>query len=182
MTHDAIHIVIAVFDTQAGAEAARKALKASRDEELIGIRASIAVHKDEAGQIHYQDTGLTAGKGAVEGAILGAVAGILTGGAAIALGATGAVVGGLVGKKKQEGSVADQRLNQLAASLVPGSSALAVVMDPGWAAVVETELQQGMGAELFTADVPAEAGASQEAAYAALLSRFTHHDDPDASE
>lgn len=182
MTHDAIYVVIAVFDTQTGAEAARKALKASRDEELIGIRASIAVHKDEAGQIHYKDTALTAGKGAVEGAILGAAAGILTGGATLALGAAGALAGGLIGKKKQGEGVADQRLNQLAASLVPGSSALAVVMDPGWRVVVEKELQQGMGASLFTADVPVEAGASQEAAYAALLSRLKHHDDPEASE
>jgi uncharacterized membrane protein len=172
MTGDSVHVVVAIFDTQEGAEAARKALKESRDEALIGIRASIAVHKDEAGQVHYKDTGLTAGKGAVEGAILGAVAGILTGGAGLALGAAGALVGGLVGKKKQEDSVADQRLNQLAASLVPGSSALAVVMDPGWGVVVEKELQQGMGARLFTADVPVEAGASQEAAYATLLSQL----------
>jgi len=181
MTHEAIHVIIAVFDTEAGAEAARTALKASRDEELIRIRASIAVHKDEAGQIHYKDSGPTTGKGAVEGAVLGAAAGILTGGATIALGAAGAVVGGLVGKKKQAESVADGRLNQLAASLVPGTSALVVVMDPGWATVVEKELQQGMGARLFTADVPAEAGASQEAAYAALLDRLQHQDDPEST-
>jgi uncharacterized membrane protein len=172
MTGDSVHVVVAVFDTQEGAEAARKALKASRDEEMIGIRASIAVHKDEADQIHYSDTGLTAGKGAVEGAILGAVAGILTGGAGLALGAAGALVGGLVGKKKQEDNVADRRLNQLAASLGPGSSALAVVMDPGWGVVVEKELQQGMGARLFTADVPTGADASQEAAIDALLSQL----------
>jgi uncharacterized membrane protein len=181
MTHEAVHVIIAVFDTEAGAETARTALKASRDEALIGIRASIAVQKDDAGQIHYKDAGLTAGKGAVEGAVLGAVAGILTGGATLALGAAGAVVGGLIGKKKQGEGVADGRLNQLAAALVPGSSALAVVMDPGWAAVVEKELQQGMGARLFTADVPVEAGANQEAAYAALLGRLQHRDDLDAS-
>ena len=180
MDQGAMHVVIAVFDTQAGAETARTALKASREEELIGIRASIAVHKDEAGQIHYNDAGPTASKGAVEGAVLGAAAGILTGGATLALGAAGAVVGGLVGKKKQEEGVAVGRLNQLAAALAPGTSALAVVMDPGWATVVEKELQQGMGARLFTADVPAEAGASQEAAYAALLGRLQHRDEPDA--
>jgi uncharacterized membrane protein len=180
MTQDTIHVIIAIFDTQTGAEVARQALKASRDEELIGIRASIAVQRDEAGQIHYKDTSLTAGKGAVEGAVLGAAAGILTGGATIALGAAGALVGGLVGKKKQEESVADGRLNQLAASLVPGTSALAVVMDPGWATVVEKELQQGMGARLFTADVRAEAGANQEATYAALLGRLQQQDDPEA--
>jgi uncharacterized membrane protein len=181
MTHDAIHVIIAVFDTQAGAEKARTALQASRDGGLIGVRASIAVHKDEEGQIHYRDSGLTAGKGAVEGAILGAAAGILTGGATIALGAAGALVGGLVGKNKQGDAVADGRLNQLAAALVPGTSALAVVMDSGWGVVVEKELQQGMGARVFSADVPVEAGADQEAAYASLLDRLQNRDALDAS-
>jgi hypothetical protein len=63
---------------------------------------------------------------------------------------------------------------------MPGTSALVVVMDPGWATVVDKELQQGMGARLFTADVPAKASASQEAAYAALLDRLQHQDDREA--
>ena len=171
------HLIVAVFGTQTGAEAARKALRASRDEKLIGISASTAVQKDEKGQIHFKDTGMSAGKGAVEGSILGAAVGVLTGGTALALGAAGALVGGLVGKRKKEGSVEEQRLNQLTASLVPGSSALIVVMQPGWGVVVEKELQ-GMDADLFTADIPPgvdqNLDAGQEAAYAALLSQMNH--------
>jgi uncharacterized membrane protein len=171
------HFIVAVFGTQTGAEAARKALRTSRDEKLIGISASTAVQKDEKGQIHFKDTGMSAGKGAVEGSILGAAVGVLTGGTALALGAAGALVGGLVGKRKKEGSVEEQRLNQLTASLVPGSSALIVVMQPGWGVVVEEELQ-GMGADLFTADIPPgvdqNLDAGQEAAYAVLLSQMNH--------
>ena len=170
------HLIVAVFGTQTGAEAARKALRASRDQELIGICASIAVQKDAKGQIHFKDTGMSAGKGAVEGSILGAAVGVLTGGTTLALGAAGALIGGLVGKRKQAGCVEEQRLNQLTASLVPGSSALIVVMEAGWGVVVEKELQ-GMGADLFTADIPPSVGqdldADQEAAYAALLSQMT---------
>jgi uncharacterized membrane protein len=40
MTQDTIHVIIAVFDTQTGAELARQALKASRDEELIRMGGS----------------------------------------------------------------------------------------------------------------------------------------------
>jgi uncharacterized membrane protein len=167
------HLIVAVFGAQTGAEAARKALRTSRDEKLVGICASIAVQKDEKGQIHFKDTGMSAGKGAVEGSILGAAVGVLTGGTTLALGAAGAVVGGLVGKRKQAGCVEEQRLNQLTASLV----ALIVVMQPGWGVVVEKELQ-GMGGDLFTADIPAsmdqDLDASQEAAYAALLSQMKH--------
>jgi uncharacterized membrane protein len=166
------HLIVAVFGTQTGAEAARKALKTSRDGKLIGICASIAAQKDEKGQIHFKDTGMSAGKGAVEGTVLGAAVGVLTGGTALALGAAGAAVGGLVGKRKQAGCVEEQRLNQLTTSLVPGSSALIVVMQPGWGVVVEKELQ-GMGADLFTADIPPgvdqDLDAGQETAYAALL-------------
>jgi len=173
----AMHLIVAVFGTQTGAEAARKALRTSRDENLIGICASIAVQKDEKGRIHFKDTGMSAGKGAVEGSILGAAVGVLTGGTTLALGAAGALVGGLVGKRKQAGCVEEQRLDQLAASLVPGSSALIVVMEPGWGVVVEKELQ-GMGADLFTADIPAgvdqNLDGSQEAPYTALLSQMTH--------
>ena len=158
-----MHLIVAVFGTQTGAEAARKTLRTSRDEKLIGICASIAVQKDEKGQVHFKDTGMSAGKGAVGGSILGAAVGVLT--------------GGQVGKRKQAGCVEDQRLNQLTASLVPGSSALIVVMEPGWGVVVEQEFH-GMGADLFTADIPAsmdqDLDASQEAAYAALLSQMKH--------
>jgi uncharacterized membrane protein len=168
-------LIVAVFATQTGADVARKALKSSRDESLIGICASIAVQQDEKGQIHFKDTGMSAGKGAVAGSVLGAAVGVLTGGTALALGAGGALVGGLVGKRKQAGCVEEQRLNELTASLVPGSSALIVVMEPGWGVVVEKELQ-GMGADLFTADIPPgvdqDLDASQEAAYAALLGQM----------
>jgi uncharacterized membrane protein len=171
------HLIVAVFGAQTGAEAARKALRTSRDETLVGICASIAVQKDEKGQIHFKDTVMSVGKGAVEGSILGAAVGVLTGGTTLALGAAGALVGGLVGKRKQAGCVEEQRLNQLTASLVPGSSALIVVMQPGWGVVVEKELQ-GMGGDLFTADIPPgvdqDLDAGQEAAYTALLSQMKH--------
>ena len=162
MNDKPIRLIVATFETQTGAETARKALKASRDEKLIGIRASVALYKDGEGQIHFKDTGLTPGKGAAEGAVLGVVAAVLTGGTAITLGAAGAVVGGLVGKRKQGARTVDQRLNQLAGTLAPESSALVVVMEPGWGVVVAEELQH-MGADVLNADIPAGVSSEIEA-------------------
>ncbi len=146
----------------------------------MGVQAAVALRKDEAGQIHFNDVGLTPAKGAAGGVVLGAVVGILTGGTGLALGALGALVGGLVGRKKQDSRFSADRVNQLAASLAPGSSAAVIVMEPGWVAVVEEELSL-LGAEVLTADIPVDLDqhldTSQEAAYAALLSQVKHGED-----
>ena len=170
-----LHLNIAAFDGETGAEEALKSLKGSQDEELMGVQAAVALHKDERSQIHFQDVGLTPAKGAVSGVVLGAVVGILTGGTGIALGALGALVGGLVGRKKRDGRFPAERVNQLAAALAPGSSAAVVVMEPGWGVVLEERLGL-LGAEVLAADIPAgvaeQSAADREAAYAALISQL----------
>ena len=72
--------------------------------------------------------------------MLGAAIGILTGGTGPALGAVSALVGGIAGKRKQESGFPTERLNQVAATLAPGSSAILIVMEPGWVVVLEEEL------------------------------------------
>jgi len=170
-----LHLIIAAFDDEAGAEEALNRLKASQDEELIGIQAAVALHKDEKGQMHFTDVGLTPAKGAVGGVVLGAVVGILTGGTGLALGALGALVGGLVGRKKRESRFPAERVNQLAAALAPGSSTALIVMEPGWAVVVEERLGL-LGADVLAADIPAgvaeQSAADREAAYAALVNQL----------
>ena len=172
-----MHLIVAAFDEQSRAEEAVKTLKESQDEKLVGVQAAVALRKDKAGQIHFKDVGLTPAKGAVGGVVLGAVVGILTGGTGLALGALGALVGGLVGRKKQDSRFSANRINQIAASLAPDSSAAVIVMDPGWAVVLEEELAR-LGADVLTADIPADVDqhldAGQEAAYAALLSQVRH--------
>lgn len=177
-----MHLIVAAFDGQSRGEEALKSLKESRDEKLVGVQAAVALRKDEAGQIHFRDVGLTPAKGAAGGVVLGAVVGILTGGTGLALGALGALVGGLVGRKKQDSRFSADRINQIAASLAPDSSAAVIVMEPGWVAVVEEELSL-LGADVLTADIPADfdqhLDASQEAAYAALLSQVKHAENRD---
>lgn len=172
-----LHLIIAAFDKKTGAEEALKSLKGSQDEELIGVQAAVALHKDEKGQIHFQDVGLTPAKGAVGGVVLGAIVGILTGGTGIALGALGALVGGLAGRRKRDSRFPAERVNQLAAALAPDSSAALIVMEPGWAFVLQEKLGL-LGAEVLAADIPAGVAegstAEREAAYAALVEELKH--------
>lgn len=174
MSEATLHLIVAAFDQADRAEEALKTLKESRDEKLVGIQAAVALHKDREGQIHFKDVGLTPARGAVGGVVLGAVVGVLTGGTGLALGALGALVGGLVGRKKRESRFPTDRINQIAASLPPGSSAILVVMESGWAVVLEEELAL-LGADVMTADIPADIAehpaADQEAAYTALIDR-----------
>jgi len=174
MSEGTLYVLVAAFDSETGADQALDELKDARDEKLVGVQAAVAMYKDAEGQIHFKDVGLTPGKGAVAGVVLGAVVGVLTGGAGLALGAVGTLVGGLVGKKKQDSRLSTDRINQLAVSLPPASSAAVVVMEPGWVAVLQENLEL-LGADVLTVDVPADisqqSGADQEAAYAAFLSQ-----------
>ncbi|MGD8597245.1 MAG: DUF1269 domain-containing protein [Anaerolineae bacterium] len=170
-----LHLIIAAFDGQTRAGEALVQLKESRDKELVGIQAAVALHKDEAGEIHAQDVGLTPAKGAAGGVLLGAVVGILTGGAGLALGALGGLVGGLVGRKARDSSRLPDRIHQMAGALRPGTSAILLVMETGWIQVVEEQLTL-LGGDVVRADIPPgwdqELDAEQEAAYVALLSQL----------
>jgi len=155
MDQETTHLIIAAFDGEQEAEAALKTLKESREKELVGIQAAVALHKDDKGQLHFKDVGMTPAKGAAGGAVLGIVVGVLTGGAGLALGAIGALIGGLVGRRKRDSSFATDRINQVAASLKPGSSAVVIVMDPGWVVVLEKELE-ALGADVMASTLSAE--------------------------
>ena len=170
-----LHLIIAAFDDEMGADGALKALKASREDKLVGVQAAVSMHKDERAQIHFKDVGLSPAKGAVAGVALGAVVGILTGGTGLALGAIGALVGGIAGKRKQESGFPAERLNQVAATLAQGSSAILIVMEPGWVVVLEEELEL-LGARLLTLEIPADIAerpaAERDAAFAALIAQL----------
>jgi len=91
----------------------------------------------------------------VGGVILGATLGILTCGIGIALGALGALVGGLVGSRKREQQFSSVRMNELVASLVPGTTALVAVVEREHIADLEKVLNS-FDAEFFTAEVSAD--------------------------
>ena len=115
----ALHLIIATFDRQPCAEEALETLRKSRELELIGVQAAVAMRKEEGGQTHLKDVGLTPGQGALMGAVLGTTVGVLSGGTAVALGALGSLLGAYVGKRKRDGRYSTGRAGRLAEALVP---------------------------------------------------------------
>ena len=93
MDEKAVQFVIAIFESEAGAEETLSRLKSEKKEELKGVQAAVAMRKDAESRIHYKDVGMTPAKGAVAGIVIGAIMGIATGGAGLVLGAVGGAVG-----------------------------------------------------------------------------------------
>ncbi len=185
MSDVSVQLVIAAFGEAHGAEEALKQLQADK-EKVQGIQAAVAMVKDATGKkISYKEVGMTPGKGALGGVILGATLGILTGGAGIVLGAAGALIGSLVGRKKRESRFPSDRINQVAASLAPDSSAVVAVIEAEWVNKLEQELE-ALGADVMTvpisADVAKQLEAHQDAAYSALTSELGSETDRTAAK
>ncbi len=175
MSEDTTQLIVAAFNKEGGAEEALSKLKDSKKEKLVDIQAAVAIRKDTDGVIHYQDVGLTPAKGAAGGVILGSVLAVLTGGTVLALGAIGALIGGIVGKKKRESHLSADRINQIVASLNPGSSAIIAVLDQESAQEMEAEFEE-LGADIMTAtitsDITAQLDAYHEEAYSVLVDQL----------
>ncbi len=170
MSEAPVQLLIAAFNTPTGAEEVLDQLKTAKKEKLIGIQAARVLVKDENGKVHTKDVGLTTGKGAVAGGVIGAVVGVLTGGVGLALGAAGALVGGLIGKSKKEGRFDAARIETIAESLTPNSSAIIAVIELNYVAELEAELEEA-GADVMTAaiaaDIAEQLAAGRDVAYSA---------------
>ena len=170
-----VQFVVATFDTEPGAEETLLTLQSGKKEKLHGVQGAVAMRKDSQGQIHYKDVGLTPAKGALAGVVMGAVVGIATGGAGLVLGAVGALFGGVIGKRRREGQVSAEQVNQVVASLPKGASALLAIVEQQAAPAFETLLQDS-GAQTFTADISADLAAQlsehAEVAHAALVEQL----------
>ena len=155
MDEKAVQFVIAIFESETGAEETLSRLKSEKKEILGGVQAAVVMRKDAENQIHYQDVGMTPAKGALAGTAIGAIVGIATGGASLVLGAAGALLGGLVGKRKREGNVAAEKVNQVVASIPSESSALLAIVETDATDLFE-ELLQDNDAQTFTAQISAD--------------------------
>ena len=171
MNTTANQLLIAVYHEKDQADDALKMLMQSKKDKLVGVQAAAVVRRDAENKLHVREVGeLTPRKGLVGGAIMGAMLGLLTGGTGIVLGAAGALIGRVVGKRRDTG-FANPRLEQLGESLKPGSSAfLAVIGDQhldSW-----REAFRGMDTDLVTAaiadDVAKQLAAQNDALYTFL--------------
>jgi uncharacterized membrane protein len=155
MNEENTQLVVAVFSKEDAADQALNKLQDKKEDKPVNIQAAVVIRKDTQGGIHYHDVGLTPGKGAAGGVILGSVLAVLTGGTVLALGAIGALIGGIVGKKKRDSRLSADTVNQLVAALDPGSSAIMAVLDQESLEAIEPELETS-GADIMVATITSD--------------------------
>jgi uncharacterized membrane protein len=129
METEPLHIVIGFYNGEHDAEATLERLKPEYKDRREHIRAALALRHGTDDLFHYTYAGLSPRKGALRGLVLGAAVGVLTGGVGLVLGGLGAAAGALAGEHRQAHALAPDSVNKVAASLVPGSSAIVAVSD-----------------------------------------------------
>ncbi len=172
-----LQLIVAAFDNEPDAENALKQLKA--DKKTLGIQGAVAMVKDATGnKISYKDVGLTPAKGILGGAVLGVTLGILSGGAGLVLGAAGAAIGNVAGRKKQDSLYSSGQINHISTALQPGSSAVLAAVDSAHSAEVEQALA-ALDGDILTADISTDVASQleeqQDQAYNNLIEELQKH-------
>jgi uncharacterized membrane protein len=122
------HIVMLSFDGEHAAETVLHAVKEEKSLAGCEIQAEAVVWRDEGGGIHVKEKG-SAGMGAAFGVATAGVLGLVTGPVfLLVMVAVGAVAGGVAGHFAGQALPADD-LQEVAASLTPGTSAVLFVVD-----------------------------------------------------
>ena len=130
-------LIYAAYEGENTANEVFKTMKANQKATGERILSYTIVSKDQKGKVHVRDQRK---KDAKVGTVLGAVIGVLGGPAGAVAGATaGGSLGYLTGDKV---GVSRSMVDDMKASLTPGSSALAVVLDDRWVQDVEKGLRQ----------------------------------------
>lgn len=155
MAKTVANLLIAIYESEDGAEASLDQLREIQQDALKNVHAAVAIKKDLNSGLQYKNAGLTPEKGALGGVIIGGLIGILSGGVGIVLGGLGAIVGGLIGEKKRRDRFASSEINQIITTLAPGTSTLILVVKPEQREQFTTILEAG-GADVVTAEVPSE--------------------------
>lgn len=165
-----VQVIVAAFQDENAANAALNELKDAKKQGLIEIRDAAVLTKDAQGKLHIQDTkDWGFGKGAVAGGVVGVVAGLLAGPVGWGL-LGGALIGG-VAAKMADGGFDNKRLEQIGASLKPGSSAIVAVIDHVWVAQAEAILKkQAMDAttQAISDDVAKQLEEGRDVVYTAI--------------
>jgi uncharacterized membrane protein len=149
MTDEPVQVIVAVFQSEQGADTLLYELEAAQLSGYIGIQNAAILRRDQENKLHIREKGdWGPGQGAAAGAVLGALVGAIAGPGAIVVGAAGAVIGSLAAKLRDSG-FEDDRLQRLGDSLTPGTSALVVVVEHKWLADTETRIAEA-GGDLVT--------------------------------
>jgi uncharacterized membrane protein/sporulation protein YlmC with PRC-barrel domain len=145
-----IELVVLVFDEPGKAEEALEFLKElKRERNIIAIRNSAVLVKDEDGQVSLKEAqDVDARHGRLFGAITGGLVGLAAGPVGVVVGAAaGAVVGGAAADHIDMG-FSNKYLKDLEKHLQPGSSALIALVENEWVGEVADAMAH-FGGQLF---------------------------------
>ncbi len=158
MSDGPIQVVVATFQDEKAADKELQQLNLLQKVKAIKIVDVAALQRDERGNLHINepsDWGWR--KGAVAGGVVGAVVGLIAGSVGWAtLG--GAAIGGLAAQLRDSG-FNDSELRRMGEGLIPGSSALVALIEPGWVKQVAEEMAK-VGADILTKDISADIAAA----------------------
>ena len=150
MSDETVRVVVAIFQTEEGADSILYDLEAADSAGYVGIQNAAVLRRDANNKLHIREKkDWGGGKGAAAGAVIGAIIGLVAGPGAVLVGGIGAVIGGLAAKLRDSG-FDDTRLRKLGDSLKPGTSALVAVVELSDLAEVEKRLAQASAGTLTT--------------------------------
>lgn len=169
-----VHLLVAVFGDELLTKKAQDALKQAQRDRQIMLDNAAVLHKDERGKLHIHETiDMGGGKGAALGGVAEAAIGAIGGSALLVPAEVGALVGSLSARLRDCG-FSDVRLKKLGEDMLPGSSAIVIVVEHRWLAEVEQTLAEAGGdvsMEALSADVAGQLEAGHKVAYSASILR-----------
>jgi uncharacterized membrane protein len=132
-------ILVSVFDSERAAFEGLTALKDLHQEGDITLYASTVIAKDPSGTVAVRQAADRGPIGTLVGIVTGGLVGLLGGPAGVAMGAYVGGFGGLMYDLFQSGISMDF-VDEVSASLIPGTAAVVADIDESWVTPIDTRL------------------------------------------
>jgi uncharacterized membrane protein len=155
-----IQLIVAAFSDPEEAGRLLEDLKAGRRAGLVGIIDAAAATKDAEGELRITNARHRGRRGLLTGGAVGGVIALLSGPIGWGAAAGGGVIGGLLGRVRNAPFRAS--VEDLAASLTPGSSLLVALVEHRWVEMVE-EVARELGAQVLREELKADIADQLEA-------------------
>jgi len=139
--------IVSVFDNETAAYAGARALGHLDDEGSIAVYEAAILAKEDNGSVRVLDAVEEAPVAALGGMFLGSLIGVIGGPAGVLLGAASGSLGGLLVDMNIAG-VNDEFLDDVAAELSPGKSAVVAEAEEGWTVPLDTRMET-LGGTVF---------------------------------
>ncbi|HEY6736707.1 MAG TPA: DUF1269 domain-containing protein [Candidatus Saccharimonadia bacterium] len=155
------NLIVMTFADEAGAQRLMDELGKLQKEELIKLDDAATVIRNKNEKVHVKQARSLVGEGTLGGAFWGMLIGLLFFVPLAGL-ATGAIMGGILGKLSDYG-INDQFIKEIGQKLTPGSSAVFLLVRDAQAEKVVEALKPYRGEIIHTSLSPSEETALKEA-------------------